>query len=75
MRHFCIFEVHRKNMESSFVDNFDDCYGDALEFCTAMNNFTSDDDIYYCVRCLDEVEFLHRFEYNPFFNSIVYAYS
>lgn len=54
MRHFCIYEINRKSMESTFIENFNDEYGAAQEYCTALNNFTDDKAIYYCIRCLDE---------------------
>lgn len=69
MRYFCIYEVNNKTKETSFVDNFDECINDAQEFCQSLNNFSSDD-YRYCVRCLDETEFLDRYNYNPIFHSV-----
>lgn len=69
MRYYCIYEINKKTKDTSFVENFDEAFNEAEEFCIAMNNFSSSD-IYYCVRCLDSNEFKNKDSYNPIFSRL-----
>ena len=75
-KHHCIFEITQPNIHSelykaSFVDDYGENYTAADEMCQSMNNFrTPDMPVYFCVRCLEQEEFEHIENYNPFLTAI-----
>lgn len=77
MKHHCIFEITQPNIHSelykaSFVQDYGEDYTAADEMCQSMNNFrTPDMPVYFCVRCLEQEEFEHIENYNPFLTAIV----
>ena len=76
-KHHCIFEITQSNMhlelyKASIVQDYGEDYTAADEMCQSMNNFrTPDMPVYFCVRCLEQEEFEHIENYNPFLTAIV----
>ena len=76
-KHHCIFEIshpnkHSENTQTRFVDDYGEDYTAADEMRQSMNNFrTPDMPVYFCVRCLEQEEFEHIENYNPFLTAIV----
>lgn len=71
-KHHCIFEINKKTKKHKFVDDYGEDYTAADEMCQSMNNFrTPDMPVYFCVRCLEQEEFEHIENYNPFLTAIV----
>jgi len=71
-KHHCIFEINKETKKHKFVDDYGEDYTAADEMCQSMNNFrTPDMPVYFCVRCLEQEEFEHIENYNPFLTAIV----
>ncbi len=71
-KHHCIFEINKEMKKHKFVDDYGEDYTAADEMCQSMNNFrTPDMPVYFCVRCLEQEEFEHIENYNPFLTAIV----
>ena len=71
-KHHCIFEINKETKKHKFVDDYGENYTAADEMCQSMNNFrTPDMPVYFCVRCLEQEEFEHIENYNPFLTAIV----
>ena len=71
-KHYCIFEINKETKKHKFVDDYGEDYTAADEMCQSMNNFrTPDMPVYFCVRCLEQEEFEHIENYNPFLTAIV----
>ena len=71
-KHHCIFEINKETKKHKFVDDYGEDYTAADEMCQSMNNFrTPDIPVYFCVRCLEQEEFEHIENYNPFLTAIV----
>ena len=71
-KHYCIFEINKETKKHKFVDDYGEDYTAADEMCQSMNNFrTPDIPVYYCVRCLEQEDFEHIENYNPFLTAIV----
>ena len=70
-KHHCIFEINKETKKHKFVDDYGEDYTAADEMCQSMNNFrTPDMPVYFCVRCLEQEEFEHIENYNPFLTAI-----
>lgn len=71
-KHHCIFEINKETKKHKFVDDYGEDYNAAEDMCQSMNNFrTPDMPVYFCVRCLEQEEFEHIENYNPFLTAIV----
>ena len=71
-KHHCIFEINKETKKHKFVDDYGEDYTAADEMCQSMNNFrTPDMPVYFCVRCLEQEEFEHIDNYNPFLTARV----
>ena len=71
-KHHCIFEINKETKKYKFVDDYGEDYTTADEMCQSMNNFrTPDMPVYFCVRCLEQEEFEHIENYDPFLTAIV----
>lgn len=72
MKHYCIFEIihtdkHSELYEWKFVEDFGEVFTDADEICQSMNNFRKPkEEVSFIVRCLEQEEFEHIENYNPF---------
>lgn len=71
MRHYVIFECNHDICEFRPCDIYVD-WSMADEMCSSMNNFSKPPYKYY-LRCLDDYEFEHINEYDPFVNEIYIA--
>ncbi len=76
MKHYCIFEIshpnkHSELYKSRFVDDYGEEFSAAQDMCSSMNNFRKPKDkVWFCVRCLEHVEFEHVEDYNPILRSV-----
>ena len=76
MKHFCIFEISHPNKHSEvpqtrFVDDYGEDFTAADEMCQSMNNFRNpEDEVRFCVRCLEQEEFDDIENYNPIISAI-----
>lgn len=77
MKHYCIFEISHPNKHSEvaktrFVDEYGEDYTAADEMCQSMNNFRRpEDEVRFCVRCLEQDEFDDVKNYDPILKTIV----
>lgn len=77
MKHYCIFEIthpdkHSELNEWKFVEDFGEVFTDADEMCQSMNNFRKlEEEVSFIVRCLEQEEFEHIEDYNPFLRTII----
>ena len=77
MKHYCIFEISHPNKHSEvtktrFVDEYGEDYTAADEMCQSMNNFRkTEDEVRFCVRCLEQDEFEDVKNYDPIQKTIV----
>lgn len=76
MKHYCIFEITHSNKHSEvaqtrFVDEYGEDYTAADEMCQSMNNFRKpEEEVRFCVRCLEQEEFDDIENYNPIISAI-----
>ena len=77
MKHYCIFEIshpnkNSENTQTRFVDDYGEDYTAAEEMCTSMNNFRKpEEEVRFCVRCLEQEEFDDVQNYNPIIKAMV----
>ena len=77
MKHYCIFEIshpnkNSENTQTRFVDDYGEDYTAAEEMCTSMNNFRKpEEEVRFCVRCLEQEEFDDVQNYNPIIKVVV----
>ena len=75
-KHHCIFEITQPNIHSelykaSFVQDYGEDYTAADEMCQSMNNFRKpEDEVRFCLRCLEQEEFDDIENYNPIISAI-----
>lgn len=75
-KHFCIFEIshpdkHSELYKTRFVDDYGEDYTVADEMCQSMNNFRKpEEEVRFCVRCLEQEEFDNVENYNPILKTI-----
>lgn len=78
MQHFCIFEIshpnkHSELYKSTFVEDFGEDKDSADEMCDSMMNFRKpEDELWFCVRCLDQEEFDDIENYSPILRQIIF---
>ena len=77
MKHYCIFEISHPNKQSEcyktkYVEDYGEDYAAADEMCQSMNNFReSEEEVHFCVRCLEQEEFDNVENYDPIVRVIV----
>ncbi len=72
MKHYCIFAINEKTKAHMVVDDFNEDYKAASIMCETLNNFRAPEmPVYFCIRCLEQEEYEHIEDYNPFLNTIV----
>ena len=75
MKHHCIFEISYPNgsreAKSRYVDDYGDDFSAADEMCQSLNNFSNPNEVRFIIRCLDQEEFDHIKDYDPFLKTVI----